>query len=272
VQITGPKQRYRPEAPGSQLASASIPPSAIPVPLGRQDLGGNSNISSKHLEACVHEGVWHIRDAGSSNGTMLGQVMVSKGKGVTGDWQQIRGGEILGLGGVFFHAVIGIDGKLQLNEMPPQVVPSSPVAAEPIYPPASPVPPGTANPYRPPVVSGPNLNMGWIRNLRFIESNGELGLQPENPASPENGKYVWVIRNPTGFMNKAKGILGGETDLVRVEYLTEGRYRIHNLGLKSGVHISNPNGKNIKIAVTGSDYANLGDSVTIEGQPLVLRP
>ncbi|MFO1463432.1 MAG: FHA domain-containing protein [bacterium] len=252
--------------PGPRI---KIPPTAQSMSLGRGDLGGSNNISGKHFEVWFRNNLWLIRDVGSQNGTYLNQRNIGKGKGQAGDWHPLNGNDVLMVGGLEFHVSLAMDGSLNLepvqSQRPPERV--SPI-------PASPFPFAKAPSYGPPKLEGDKLNMGWIRTLKIVESDRDPGLYPEVEASPESGKYHLVIRKKEGFLGRAGAILGfSGKEFASVEYLSEGRFKVTNQALKNGIRIWNDTGKDITVREGGnSDYANVGDKLTINGQTLVLRP
>ncbi len=237
----------------------NIPPTAQPRPVGRAELGGGNDISGHHLDFAVQNGVWLVRDAGTTNGTFLNGQSIGKGKGLVGDPKPLKGNDQLRTGSLILHVSLGLDGSLNLEAVD-QIEPQreSPV-------PISPVPFSRDNGYRAPEIRGSDLLTGWLRNLRIVEARRETGLTSD---TPESGNYAVNIRQPKGMF---RGLLK-DKELARVERLTEGRYRVYNLDFDTPMLITNERGRKLVVSKGGNEYAEIGDQLSFDGHTLVLKP
>jgi len=59
---------------------------------------------------------------------------------------------------------------------------------------------------------------------------------------------------------------------VQLYFLGDGRYKLVNLGIKEGVRITSPGGKNIVVPPNGNDQVLIGDSIAIGNWTKVVQP
>lgn len=242
-------------------------PQAQPIKLGRKELGGSSHISTTHLEFTFHQNAWWVRDLGSSNGTFQNNQLISKGKGVEGEWTRLSPNDVLSMGEARFYFRLRADGGMRLEQIPAPASPS-PMEPIPVSIPPSYVPPQAAQAFGPPSIVGNGMKFGWARIIRIIEGKGETGLRPTSTEEAAPREYVLNIANG-GFLRN----LFFDKDLARIEDLGEGRFRVENIGFKQGMKITNAaTGKNIQVALGRNDFARPGDTVELGDQKITLHP